>query len=92
MWSIITGTASGSAAAKDIAEDIAKDISHICAVKIETAESSRSAASVKRRGTKLVVLTSLIRITEHAVRFGCFFKLLRRGSVAGVRIRMVFFC
>lgn len=86
------GTASGSSAAKNIAEDIAKDISHICAGKIETAESARSAVSVKRSGTKLVVLASLIGITEHAVRLGSFFKLLRCGSVAGVRIRMVFFC
>ena len=58
----IIGTSSASAA-KQISENISENVSHICAVKVKTAEAAGSASAVfKGRVTKLVILLSFIRV------------------------------
>ena len=61
----IIGTSAASAASKQISENISEDITHVCAGEIKAAETACSAtAAVFKSGmTKLIILSSLVRVT-----------------------------
>ena len=66
-----SGCSASSSAPKEIAEDVTEDITHIAAVKIEAVESTKSACSaalLKCRMAKLVVLSAFLRITQDCIR------------------------
>ena len=85
---VISGT-SASAAAKDISENISENVSKISSIEIET--TGTSCATVKCRMAILIILTSLLGITQHGISLGSFFKFLFCLLVSGVHVGMVFF-
>ena len=80
-----------SAASEQIAENITENVAHIRAVEVKAAEAARSASAVLKGGVaELVVLSSLIRIAEHGIGFGCLFKLCLSIFITRIYIRVIF--
>ena len=86
--SVISGT-SASSASKNISENISEDVSEVCTVKVKSTGSA--CTTVKCRMTILIILASLLGITQHGISLGSFFKLLFCLLVSGVHVGMVFF-
>ena len=82
---------SGTAAAEQIAKNVAEYIAHICTAEIKAAKTSGSAAALKSRMAKLIILPSLVRITQHRIGFRRLFKFCLCFLVPGIHIRMIFF-
>ncbi len=79
---------SGTTASKKITKDITKDIPHIHSAKIE---STATGSSLKSRMSKLVILSSLVRITKDCISFGSFLKLCFGFLVPRIGIWMILF-
>ena len=86
--SIISG-ASASSASKNVSENISEDVSEVCTVKVKS--TGAACTTVKCRMTILIILTSLLGITQHGISLGSFFKFLFCLLVSGVHVGMVFF-
>ena len=77
---------------KQISEDISENVSHIAAVEIKTTESASAACTaVKSRMAELIILTSLLRITQYAVGLRCLLKFIGCRLIARICIRMILF-
>ena len=86
LWTIVC--ASSGSSAKEIAKNIAEDIAHIHAGKIKTAGSATCTA-VECGMTKLIILTSLVRIAQYCVGFLRLFELFLAFLIARMQVRVV---
>ena len=79
-----------SASSKEIPKDVTENITKICRIKIKAAKATATGSSIKGCMTKLIVLSSLFRITQHCIGFGRLFKFLLRFCITRVHIWMIF--
>ena len=77
-----------SSAAEEISEQVSENIAEIGRIEIEAA---KTAASVERRKTKLIVLRTLLRVAQDRIGLRGLLEFGFRILVAGVHVRMVFF-
>lgn len=80
---------SSATAAKEISENISENIREIHPGEIKSAGST---GSVEGGMTKLIILPPLLRIAQNRIGLRCLLEFLLGILVAGIHIRMIFFC
>ncbi len=81
--------APAAASAKKVTEQITENIAEIRTAEIKPARTAR--AALEGGMAKLVILASLVRITQNRISLGCFLELRLRFRISRVYIRMILF-
>ena len=83
-------SATASSTSEEISENVTKNIPHIHAREIKATGSA--ACAIKCCMTKLIILTSLIRIRQYGIGLLSLLKLLLTLFITRMNVRMIFLC